>query len=246
MDTPLRHEGLQIEATLSMGNSLYSILLAAIIGAMALVLRDGTVFDALPKAENHAWSLVVLTACTAVLLIAYYIMDWHDLNRVPYFDKKIGILQMTSWMAAICVLSLSLILYICALGSPSIPSLRHHVTVVGMLTAIYIPLTWLLRNWMIQEDEDAGARTNFVKGQLKMASVLGALACMLAWCYFVVWAARKATDAMTLTIACITLAAWAFFLGLKIWRSVRKIAPDYKTAVDAIATACAPGRETQG
>lgn len=249
MDTPIKKEGLQIEAALNMGNSLYSILLATMLGATALLLQTDELISLLTAFKTIDFYVRMISAVTVILLVVYYIVDWHDLNQVAYFDEVIGKAQMTLWMLCICIVSLSSVLSILIIRLSSPVSMLNQATVVAVLTAIYIPTTFVYRNKLIKEPElpkKTTPKEAFEQGRehekLTMAeknkrtrSLVCAIVASLLWIFGTVCVYRLNTEWRCLLIYAITCLGWLVALFLKFRRSEKYVSVQYREFISLIS-----------
>jgi len=127
----IRKEGLQTEAVLNMGNCIYSVMLGTI---SAIIMYLFTTDQILPKIYDEL-PVRAPSYMMFLLLILYYMVDWHDMNRVAYFDRMIGMRQMCRWI--VCVLLLGWLAILALFGSLSL---------IAFITALYTPLAMSFRD----------------------------------------------------------------------------------------------------
>lgn len=248
MNTPIKKEGLQIEAALNMGNSLYSILLATMLGATAVLLQTEGLISLLTAFTTIGFYVRIISLATVILLVIYYIVDWHDLNQVAYFDEVIGKSQMSLWMLCICIVSLSSVLSILIVRLSSPFFMLNQATVVAVLTAVYIPTTFVYRNKLIEEPElpdTMPPKEAFEQGRehekLKIAektkrrrSLIGVIFASLLWIFAIVCLYRLNTKWNCLIIYAITSIGWSVALTLKFRRSKNYVSKRYKEFINLL------------
>jgi len=183
-----------------------------------------------------------------LILIAYYIVDWHDLNHVAYSDDKIGMSQMTLWMICIFVLTLSAVLYISALSMTSMDDWRRHILTVAALAAVYIPWTFIKRNELIElslDDESVSPKKAFKEGvekglasarsQRNWVLTRGGAAIITLGSWFIIYRSYDHKDrSCDIAIGIVSVMAWAAAFCFKLARSIKKIGPDYRKAIEKI------------
>ena len=221
MQTPIRKEGLQIEAVLNMGNSLYAILLATVIGMAGILIKTDELF--VKSAEVY---LRCISGGVFLLLIVYYLIDWYDLNLAPYIDEKIGLAQMAKWMLCIIIVTLS-----------SLMALSGRIDIIALLTGFYhAPV-------MYGRDKEIGIpegkmeiTTAYWKGVADtclMITKWGLVALSLVILSFALihvffdWSPGW----FNASVATMTIACWLMALGYKIVRSHYLIFPKYRNAI---------------
>lgn len=225
MRTPIREEGLQIDAVLNMGNSLYAILLATVIGTAGVLIKTDELF-----ARSAALYLRFISGGIVLLLVVYYLVDWHDLNLVPYFDKQIGMSQMAKWILCIIIITLA-----------SVMSLSGQIDKVALMTGIYMtPVLWFRDKEIGEPDGEMEIRVAYWKGVadtylswtrkgLVLLSLISLFFSMIHFCF------NWTPNWFYTTIAIITIACWLMALAYKITRSHFLILPKYKDAIKDMA-----------
>lgn len=227
MNVPVRTKGLQVEAVLCLGNSLYSVLVAGIIGAAVLILSDTGALAQLTNARasgglaSYALSMVRPFTLTA-LLAAYFVFDWYDLNQVTYCDTKIGRAQLFLWLLAICILSVEIVLCVAARYRP-----------FSVLAVAYFAYTALLRDLLITYDHKKSAPHNFWRGALFSALLIVATVLVAWWAWFCYSGVDGGADSDC--ALWVGVCAWALALGVKAWRSMTGIARKYEEAVKQLS-----------
>lgn len=243
MSYPLREEGLQINAVLSMGNSLYAVLVGIIISVITVVVSstDITVFgmaqpQQIPTVICHsALSLLVL------LWIAYYLIDWHDLNCIPFIDENLGMRQMLIYFIAIFAISVCITF-----------AMLGNTNWVAALVSVYCPCAARFRNKVLDRPReeyspaqllDAGIAIGVSKVTTRLYNTL-----YIGVCAVVFLSAGFAetqplglwSNFQTLSLAC----EWILPIGAvailiiavvaKYQRSKNHIRPEYRKAIQSI------------
>lgn len=222
MYKPVRAEGLQIEAVLNMGNCIYSVLLGTI---SALIVYVSTHDGVMPQVVADA-SVRIPVFLLLPLLLIYYLVDWHDLNRAPFFDEKIGMGQMCRWM--LCIL---------LIGAMAVSTVRGALASLTFITSLYIPLTTRFRNKELGlKGNEKDHEESFLKGRIyERAKYKNRFAVLVAFLgaafavYFHFYLSENGIARCTLTWMIIL--AWALMAVSKWRRSRRKIEPAYRHAV---------------
>lgn len=189
MPYPLRGDGLQIDSVLSMGNSLYAVLVGIIVSVLAVVFtnREMGMFGT-ARGADVPWLWCGCMLAIVVLWVLYYMIDWHDLNRVPFFDTEMGMAQMLKYFACIFLISMCITFAILGMSAS-----------VAILTSVYCPIAIRFRNGLIDAPPQDGTLAEafnhgkkVVWGRMRVSALNGA--------YFVVCgAALIAGVASTLT-----------------------------------------------
>jgi hypothetical protein len=182
MSYPLREEGLQVDSAISMGNSLYAIMVGVIISVIVVVLGSSASAISLfgnsaPGTNPLLWNICmgVIAACW----LAYYIYDWHDLNLVVIYDKKVAMKEMLTYF--LCIFSISLCVVLALLGK---------IVFLAVIESIYSPSVAIFRNKLIDAPPgagDASAATIFHHGkkvimdkiQTKLLNVVFFISCFI-------------------------------------------------------------------
>lgn len=219
----VRAEGLQLEAVLNMGNCVYSVLLGTVSALIVyLFTKDGIWTEIQSDSPFRFVSLLWLLP-----LVAYYMIDWHDLNRASYFDKKIGMGQMCRWILCIILVGMLCVLAVCGKLSAMIA-----------VSTSYIPFSLLLRNRELGLDKKGQTildafnqgrvyeRLSILKWVLASAIAVGGLV------FAVRYHAQMSSDTSlrTVTAVCLTL-AWLAMLVEKFSRSRSTINRRYKEVI---------------
>ena len=221
MKLPTREKGLQIGAVLSLGNCLYSVLMACIASVIGYSLANLD-WSTLPSFANtfKFWAL----GATFFLASAYYFFDWYDLNQVTYYDKKLGRLQIFLWVLSVCVLSVTIY-----------SSLKGTALITLILAVSYIPFTILVRDHLILPDNKKGANHNFKCGMLLIGIIIVVLATVCFLIYLRIEHGAEKCDNNWFTGIGVLL--WVIALIWKIIRSFTNIAIHYEKAINEIAEA---------
>jgi hypothetical protein len=224
MQTLIRKEGLQIDAILNMGNSLYAILLATVIGMAGILIKTDELFIKSTEVYSRCISGGVF-----VLLLIYYLIDWYDLNLAPYFDKKIGLAQMAKWMLCIIIVTLS-----------SLMALSGQINIVGLLTGFYMAPV------MCKRDKEIGVPKGTMEiGTVYWKGVADACLMITKWglvmlslvifsLTFIHFCFEWTPGWFNTSVAIMTISCWLVALGYKIVRSHFLISPKYKIAIAAM------------
>ncbi len=236
MTYPLRERGLQIDSTLTMGNSLYAVLVGVIVSVITVVLssRDLGVFG---LSEGHL-SCRLCMLVVVLLWIAYYLVDWHDLNRVPFIDEYIGMTQMLAYF--VCILVISVCITLALLGN---------ISLVAVIASVYCPLVARFRNKLLDEAPESGTlaeafergkRVQTAKTRTKVLNVALVLLCVIGFlsgCLGLLAQKARVGDAGWLILLGETVNPFAAVLimaiGLvaKYHRSKNRIEPEYQAAI---------------
>lgn len=148
MSYPLREEGLQVDSAISMGNSLYAIMVGVIISVIVVVLGSNTSVISLFGKSSPGTSPLFWNICMGIIAscwIAYYIYDWHDLNLVVIYDKKVAMKEMFTYF--LCIFSISLCVVLALLG---------RIAFLAIVESIYSPFVAIFRNKLIDAPPDTG------------------------------------------------------------------------------------------
>lgn len=219
----VRSEGLQLEAVLNMGNCVYSVLLGTISALIVYVFtKDGIWADIQADCPFRVVSLFLL-----LLLITYYMIDWHDLNRASYFDKKIGMGQMGRWILCILLVGMLSVLAVCG-----------KLSALVAVSASYIPFSLLLRNRELGLDKQGNSITEaFVKGRayerlfiLKCVVAVAVALAGIAFAFRYHPELSRATTLRTVTVWALMI-VWIAMLIEKFHRSQSVIERLYKHTV---------------
>ena len=152
MSYPLRKAGLQVDSAISMGNSLYAIMVGVIISVIVVVLSSSAPKKALFGGNVFGIDAFLWKACMVVITgcwIAYYLYDWHDLNLVVIYDKKVAMKEMLTYF--FCIFSISLCVVLTLLGK---------IVMLAIIESIYSPMVALFRNKLIDAPPAAPGATN--------------------------------------------------------------------------------------
>jgi len=236
---PLRTEGLQIDASLSMGNSLYAVLVGIIVSVIAVVVSSGEI-GIFGTGGEHKVSTFCCIALTAVVLlwIVYYLIDWHDLNRAPFIDDNIGMKQMLGYF--VCIFLISVCIAFALLGQ---------INYVIIIASIYCPTVGRFRNELWDGPPEKGTlaeafelgkdvtlsrvKTLILNGSFFFLCALGVACGVLAllsvketdvFIAVFIDIAKAISPAITVIIVAIAVAA-------KYQRSKKQIGPRYQEAI---------------
>ncbi len=145
MSYPLRKEGLQVDSAISMGNSLYAIMVGIIISVVIVVLTSSrpaiSIFG--PYGEMDKWPWMACLGLIALSWILYYIYDWHDLNLVVVYDNKVAMKEMLTYF--LCIFCISLCVVLALLGK---------TFTLALIESGYAPIVALFRNRLIDAPSD--------------------------------------------------------------------------------------------
>ena len=233
MPNPIRTSGLQIQAVLSMGNSLYAVLVGTTTGAISIILTNKNIFG---EQQIFFGLYHIVLLLTVVLITIYFLIDWHDLNRAAFIDDDIGISQMVQWVVAILLISISIIL--CGVGIP-LPC--------SILSFAYLPLSLRLRDNLIHPigltEQEKTAGDGYEKAQKdEKVKNIKLVTNILQWIYFFLLLATLCqlffismeikTTQVVYSFGCFL--AWLLALIVKCYRSKYVIEPSYKIAINNI------------
>lgn len=241
MNLKLREEGLQIEAVLCMGNSIYAVALGVATTLIFYIFsKEGVnLFNNFFKEDLF---IKIPSLILVPILALYYIFDWHDFNLATYFDKKIGVSQMYQWI--ICVLLISF-LAICAFNKSLI--------LEAFFSSIYFLQVLKKRDSLFELGGTETINEAFLKGQNKLKynslkfiiRFLGYLILFILTFLFVFWLLKIFLSSVPwittinnnffpiilLFLAWIILLTWGLNLWLKFFRSKHCIEIQYKKEI---------------
>jgi len=238
----IRTYHLQRDAFLNMGNCLYSIMLAVFVAATILELQQSKVCVTPPLAlcQTKATlepplACVARLSCflTMVLLCIYYSFDWYDLNRVPYFDQRLGMGQMVLYSACVVLIT-----------ALTIFSLTGQVHMAMWITAAYHPFVLVFRDRPLRlephkQRDKAVAKEEHpalmflhrdeVVGGLKIVGMLafGAIYILLG----ILLIQNSASRCIVILASVALPVAWGVGLYLKVGRSINFIRDCYNRAL---------------
>jgi len=237
MNYPIRDKGLQVDAAISMGNSLYAVLVGVIIGVLIVLLSDSENKMCLFGFGNTAGNSLVSGGCMAfalLLWLIYYFLDWYDLNMVLVYDNYMGPRQVLFYF--FCILAISLCVVLSLLGKANL---------LVIIASIYASLVTLLRDKLIDAapmNSTNQEAYNYAK-QVQWDSITTLLLLVMCFLGFVSGCLTVIPSWQYLSLGI----EWAKFLNpcatvligivaviVKLRRSKYKIQPEYQAAVVAI------------
>jgi hypothetical protein len=231
----IRAKGLQIDAVLCLGNSLYAIFFGlVIVELVSFIGGNPPPIYPLTASLTHDSFVNTVGVLVGLLLCFYYTLDWYDLNRAPYIDEEVGGLQLLVWM--VCILFTSLVLVLAVRGIP---------IWLMVISAIYVTLTVLLRDyaWGHLSLSDASTTRIYWKGTRDglLFLVLLVLDASVLLVILMNWNVKpfdyndvSVSQWMRSVSAGISLVLWFIAVMLKWRRSTTKIANEYASAIQKL------------